>query len=66
MKKLIPFVCLVVISLICPKIPSDNRTNLDRFQKLVVFGDSLSDNGNTFRAKRDTSPTLFSGALDRS
>ena len=44
MKKLIPFICLVVISLIYTKISLGHPRNLDRFHKLVIFGDSLSDN----------------------
>jgi thermolabile hemolysin len=61
MKKLTPFVCLVVIALIWPKIALGQTRNLDRFQKLVVFGDSLSDNGNSFAQNGTPSPPYFEG-----
>src|SRR5258706_14012127 len=61
MKKLTPFVCLVVISLIWPKIALGQTGNLDRLQRLVVFGDSLSDNGNSFTQNRTPAPPYFEG-----
>jgi phospholipase/lecithinase/hemolysin len=61
MKKLTPFVCLVVISLIWPKIALGQTGNLDRLQRLVVFGDSLSDNGNSFAQNRTPAPPYFEG-----
>jgi thermolabile hemolysin len=61
MKKLTPFVCLVVIAVIWPKIALGQSRNLERFQKLVVFGDSLSDNGNSFAQNGTPPPPYFEG-----
>jgi phospholipase/lecithinase/hemolysin len=61
MKKLIPFLCLVVISFICPNISLGSSRNLDRFHKLVIFGDSLSDNGNSFAQNGTPPPPYFEG-----
>jgi phospholipase/lecithinase/hemolysin len=61
MRKITPFVCLVVISLIWPKIALGQTHNLDRFQRLVVFGDSLSDNGNSSAQNRTPAAPYFEG-----
>jgi phospholipase/lecithinase/hemolysin len=50
-----------VISFICPDISLGSWRNLDRFQKLVIFGDSLSDNGNSFAQNGTPPPPYFEG-----
>jgi phospholipase/lecithinase/hemolysin len=61
MKTLIPFVGFVMISLLCPKISLGQPQNLDRFRQVVIFGDSLSDNGNTFAQNGTPPPPYFEG-----
>jgi hypothetical protein len=61
MKTLIPFVGFVMISLFCPKISLGQPHNLDQFRQVVVFGDSLSDNGNTFAQNGTPPPPYFEG-----
>jgi phospholipase/lecithinase/hemolysin len=61
MKKLTPFICLIVISLICTNISFGHPRNLNRFHKLVIFGDSLSDNGNSFAQNGTPPPPYFEG-----
>jgi phospholipase/lecithinase/hemolysin len=46
MRKLALFViCLILIFV---RVPPAAALDLSRFERLVVFGDSLSDNGNLF------------------
>src|SRR3979409_1440068 len=48
MKKLSLFFCLAALSLICVSTSFGQPLDPFQFRKLVVFGDSLSDNGNSF------------------
>jgi phospholipase/lecithinase/hemolysin len=59
MKILTPFVCLIVMSLIWPKIAPGQMRNLDRFQKLIVFGDSLPDISLTPAVIARGGPTVY-------
>src|SRR5258708_20512004 len=61
MKTLIPFVGFVMISLLCPKISLGQPQNLDRFRQVGIFGDSLSDNGNSFAQNGTPPPPYFDG-----
>ena len=61
MKKLIQLISTVVISVICTNISLGHPLNLDRFHKLVIFGDSLSDNGNAFARFKIPPPPNFEG-----
>jgi phospholipase/lecithinase/hemolysin len=50
--------CLAAFSL---RVPSVYGFNLQNFQRLVVFGDSLSDNGNSFVSIGRPQPPYYNG-----
>jgi hypothetical protein len=64
MKQLARLVLLIATSVTFTNISFGNLSNLDRFHKIVVFGDSLSDNGKAL-PKPERPPRLVSRAVAR-
>jgi phospholipase/lecithinase/hemolysin len=58
MRKLVFFFSLVII---LARLPSAYALDLSKFEHLVVFGDSLSDNGNSFFLFKQPQPPYYNG-----
>jgi thermolabile hemolysin len=61
MKKSAPLISFLAVTFLCLQVTSGHPSELSKFRNLVVFGDSLSDNGNSFAASGVPPAPYFEG-----